>query len=111
MKLNWEDDGPSLKSQLEQVWAQTGKKPAELDIETLPLELLYLEEVFWSIWNSEGWQWSEIYYYQLVNDIELDEADMFILRKAFNACLKFVNQKMKTKMKKPSSSKGKTHGR
>jgi hypothetical protein len=111
LKLNWEEDGSTQKSRLEQVWSQTGKKPAELELERLPLELLYLREVFWDVWNSEGWQWSEVYYYQVVNDIELDNSEIMILRRAFGACMKFVRDKMKPKKQQPQKPKGMKHGR
>jgi hypothetical protein len=97
--LNWEDDGVSSRSRLEQVWKQTGVMPKELELPPLPFELLYLREIFWDIWSQDGWSWNEVYHYQLVYDIILGEDDIFLLRDAFGACSKFVRQKMRPKKK------------
>ena len=102
--MNWEEDGVSQKSRLEQVWSQTGKKPKELELERLPFELSYLREVFWDLWSSEGWSWSEVYYHGLVRGIPLDEAEIMIVRGAFGVCSRFVKQKMSNKSKGKNKS-------
>jgi hypothetical protein len=104
MKLNWEEDGVSQRSRLEQVWTQTGKKPSELELEALPVELVYLREVFWDIWDSEGWSWTEFYHYQVIFEMEFDLDEIYILRKAFVSCLRFIQQKSREKMKKSSKA-------
>jgi hypothetical protein len=109
MELNYpEDDGVTLRSRLNQVWKQTGIKPPELEVDSIPFQYTYLVEIFWDIWNSDGWKWSEIYHYQQVMEIELDSAELFYLRKAFGVCSQWLHKKMKPKKqnKKPST-KGK----
>lgn len=109
MELDFpEDDGVTMRSRLNQVWKQTGIKPPELFSKPLPYEYHYLVDIFWDIWSSDGWKWSEIFHYQQVMEIELDSAELFYLRKAFGECTKFVQKKMKPKKSKPSpSTKGK----
>jgi hypothetical protein len=74
----------------------------------LPSNIEYLIEVFYDLWSSDGVTWSEIFYYQNIFEIELDMGELFILRKAFSVCNKWVREKTRPKKAK---TKPKPHRR
>lgn len=95
-----------MRSQLEQVWEQTGIKPSDLELDDLPVEIEYLREVFWELWDGENLKWSELFYYQKIMEFELDGGEIFILKNGYSKCLSWINDKMRPK-KKPAPKKGK----
>lgn len=95
------DSGVSKRSQLEQVWDQTGIKPKELEIDFLPEDVSYLREIFWDLWDGEGIKWSEIYFYQEIMDLELDGEELILLKGANSKCANWMRDKHKPK--KPKS--------
>lgn len=104
-KLDYKDpeSGISQRKKLEQVWDQTGVKPDQLKIEPLPSEVQYLYEIFYDLYNSEGITWNEIYHYQRVKGIELDNFELLLIRSTNNACASWMRDKMRPKKNKGQS--------
>jgi len=97
--LNYKDPdtGTSQRKQLEQVWKATGNIPPELELPDLPEEILYLREIFWDLWDSEGWSWNELQSYQEIFGIELNGFEIETVRSIFGACSEWLSNKMKPK--------------
>ena len=104
------DSGTSQRKQLEQVWKATGTMPTELQLPPLPEEIAYLREIFWDVWNSEGWSWAELKAYQEFYDIELDGSDVYILQMCHGACSKWISDKMRPKRHKGAKTPPKKRG-
>lgn len=69
--------------------------PDQLKIEPLPLELKYLHEIFYELYDSEGIKWSEVFYYQKIKGIELDGWEIRVIKAANAACVSWYRDKMK----------------
>ena len=97
LRLDFKDaDGISERSKLNQVWKTLGIKPDALIDPIVPSAGEYLFKVFWELWDKTiGISWQSIYYYQLVNDIELTGEDLHVLRRMSNIAQTWVAKKEK----------------
>jgi len=75
-------------------------------MENLPIDMSYLREIFWELWDGESLKWGEIYYYQKIVEIELDAGELYILKSAYGKCLSWISEKHRPKKANPAVKKG-----
>lgn len=96
----------TLRAQLNQLWFTVGIKPEELEDPFVPEAGEFLYSVFWDLWSADtGIEYSEIYNYQKLFNIEFSGEDITILRTLSRFASNWVAERGKPKETNPTPQK------